>query len=165
MVEQRRYRVRVRIDRGAAGPAESWDDARRWVDQLNATHGDKLERPVSTRFLWPRLKLVQVPIDAGASHELRPAGVAPIRNSLLFDYRLTDGELRLYAVLRAGAYGPEDGVTDGLWAALSIPFMAAALGVRERTVQGRLARLREAGHISDQQLHPAFGRVYQLLAG
>ncbi len=163
MVEQRRYRVRVRSyeESTSLRPEAPRETLKQWVSQLNAAHGQKLDRPVSGRFLWPGLQLELVSVDDDQSTELRPAGMTSIPNRLLFDHRVTDEDMRLYAVMKGAAISHPDGV----WAVLPVPMMAALLGVGERTIQTRLNRLRDAGHISDERSHPAFGRVYKLLAG
>ncbi len=133
-----------------------------WARQLNEAHGGKLDRPVSTRFIWRSFELMWIPLKEAPGWELRPAGLTEVPNALIFDHKLSDKAVRLYAILRASAAS----YYDALIATVPIPLLAATLAVTEKTANTTLDELREAGYISDLgQSRADFPRSYKLNAG
>ncbi len=144
---------------------ELWDRLapemkKEWAKQLNDSY-KKLKRPVSTRFFWQWLMLGRVRVrgeDGRLFSEVRPIGDTSIPNAMIFDPRLRDEDLRVYAVLRATSF-------LGI-ATVPIPFLQATLRVSEPTVQARLDNLRHAGYIRDlTPSQPGRPRSYRLFTG
>ncbi len=131
-----------------------------WARQLNERNRDRLKRPVSTRFAWMKLALVRMRVkgeDGEWRSEVRPSGHTTIPNVMIFDPRLRDEDLRLYAILKATS-------VFGI-ATVPLPFMAASLEVTEDTIRRRLDNLREAGYIADEPKRGARPQSYRLFLG